>query len=769
MASRQQQHVQCPLCNTLGEEKMTLSRDPNGVLKVRLETVDIVASLKQQMAKCYGNRVLPQGRQPGRNQGKKINVQEYYILGQNIGTSSILELVELLLQRDYPEIAIFDGSKDGSVGPIFVPEGYLPKKPKVVDPHIAQEIKNQYPDDKKLQGDVKQAEGDLLERQVYEALESHFKPRKNEDVLIVQGLEMVKLGGERGKNVHEIDFLVINFTYQYILNIEVKKWLGQIEGKPENIIDKARDQLENNRYLIEDWFGADLKGNWRYASALYCTDMEQVLKDCRNCNLFIATTQDEVLNIMKNLEDENVKKWQVKFPEDFKLITKYLLFSAPKIALPVTGNIVTAVHKAIQEAGSAENIRVWCYPTAEQRLIFSSSKLILLAPWGAGKTFFMVADAIQKAENGEKVLFLLFANGKDLSTSKKSLLALDLELKFQGFQDMIKVETVIFEDGKDNKLKEIGNGYDHIMCDELFGDFDRLSPTSQSELKEFFSPKESVWMALSNRCYFDSRIDSSVDLEALVKGWFPDFQVAKMQTPLRMPKTVAETVRSGFAKTGKVTKLRLNHRLCADSKLPSNLTQGCQMEQFGFRKFKSLFEILEKALDKLPEGSSAVIVIDDVPTRSLNLTVRSTIKCQHCRDLISVLTIDFALAKLGKKALYHCIHYSSPEQWVKDFMSGQREGEILVASCELMRGTEHPFIIDTTNTYGIFSRTSSKLVQIFSNRFLDMIAVSEQLLNDDKHQCQTIMERESRAQIDLSITSLIGEFFNVCFPMYLRN
>ena len=83
-----------------------------------------------------------------------------------------------------------------------------------------------------------------------------------------------------------------------------------------------------------------------------------------------------------------------------------------------------------------------------------------------------------------------------------------------------------------------------------------------------------------------------------------------------------------------------------------------------------------------------------------------------------------------------------------------------MASCELMRGTEHPFIIDTTNTYGIFSRTSSKLVQIFSNRFLDMIAISEQLLNNDQHQCQTIMERESRAQIDLSITSLIGEFFN---------
>ena len=119
---------------------------------------------------------------------------------------------------------------------------------------------------------------------------------------------------------------------------------------------------------------------------------------------------------------------------------------------------------------------------------------------------------------------------------------------------------------------------------------------------------------------------------------------------------------------------------------------------------------------------------------------------------------------------------SCPPTWLKDarlkHLAGGPipKGKLsLVVSFELMRGIEHPFIIDTTNTYGIFSRTSSKLVKIFSNWFLDMIAVSEQLLNDEQHQCQTIMERESRAQIDLSITSLIGEFFNFRFPIYLRN
>ena len=45
---------------------------------------------------------------------------------------------------------------------------------------------------------------------------------------------------------------------------------------------------------------------------------------------------------------------------------------------------------------------------------------------------------------------------------------------------------------------------------------------------------------------------------------------------------MAENIRFGFAnQVGKATQLRLNARLCAESKLPSNLTEGCQIEAFG--------------------------------------------------------------------------------------------------------------------------------------------------------------------------------------------
>ena len=181
----------CSLCNTLGDTKVFFIEGKR-TLKVRLETEDIVETLKESMAKYYGTRKIERNGQKGKKKGgKKMKIQEYYVLGQNLATSSILELVELLVERDYPQVGIFDGSKDGMLGSIFIPEGYLPKKPKVVDPDVAEKIKNEFPNDKKLLGAIKATEGDLLERKVYDALKNYFKPRQKEDVLIIQASKLI--------------------------------------------------------------------------------------------------------------------------------------------------------------------------------------------------------------------------------------------------------------------------------------------------------------------------------------------------------------------------------------------------------------------------------------------------------------------------------------------------------------------------------------------------------------------------------------------------
>ena len=298
------------------------------------------------------------------------------------------------------------------------------------------------------------------------------------------------------------------------------------------------------------------------------------------------------------------------------------------------------------------------------------------------------------------------------------------------------------------------------MCDELFGDIDNLTDTSQKELNDFFSSKDSVWIALSND-YYGSLISDSDDPELVVKRNFPNFEVSRMVTPLRMPKNVAESVRSTYKNIiGEFTQLSLNQRLCKDSKLPSNLVDGCKMEWVGIgTKFKTLFEVLKEALSKIPKGSKAVIVIDDTITKPVTQAIRSTIKCQHCRNIINVITMDVALSLLGKKVLYHCIDYSSPEELIKAFISGMGEWEIIVVSFELMRGFEHHIIIDTTLTTSMSSRTSSKLLKMFTNQFLDMMMVSEQLLKEGQHECQNMMNRELRPQVIPNVLPLMGEFF----------
>ena len=269
----------CPLCQILGERKFELSNEKRP-LKERLKT----RKNQENMAKNYG--------------AKGENKLDYYILGQNVATTSIEKLVKLLLKRDYHRIFVFDGSR-GKVGPIFIPEGFIPKQPRVVDPDISQQIKEQYPEDKKLSGEIDHSESDLVEREAYDLLKKHFPP--NEDVVIIHGLELVKLGFKKGVDVQEIDFLVINYTHQYILNLEVKTTLGSSEIK----LKKDQDQLNTIRALIEDYFSADLRGNWRYISAWFCKSTEQFLNTCDNCSRYVATNQEELFALMKRLEDEN--------------------------------------------------------------------------------------------------------------------------------------------------------------------------------------------------------------------------------------------------------------------------------------------------------------------------------------------------------------------------------------------------------------------------------------------------------------------------------
>ena len=59
-------------------------------------------------------------------------VKEKYNMGQGIVTSSILEVVDTLMKRDIPQIFQWKGKE--IIPPVFVPDGFVPKHPEIIDP-----------------------------------------------------------------------------------------------------------------------------------------------------------------------------------------------------------------------------------------------------------------------------------------------------------------------------------------------------------------------------------------------------------------------------------------------------------------------------------------------------------------------------------------------------------------------------------------------------------------------------------------------------------
>ena len=84
-------------------------------------------------------------------------------------------------------------------------------------------------------------------------------------------------------------------------------------------------------------------------------------------------------------------------------------------------------------------------------VILDESHLVFVACWGTGKTLLMITKAKELNELGEKVLMLVFLNGKEIIKGQKSLLILDLEEKLKEYQN-VTVKGVIY-------LELSGNDY----------------------------------------------------------------------------------------------------------------------------------------------------------------------------------------------------------------------------------------------------------------------------------------------------------------------
>ena len=158
-----------------------------------------------------------------------------------------------------------------------------------------------------FQAELKLTKADLIEKQVRDVVTGYYKELDGVAVLVICGLEMLMLDAPRGKNVQEVDFLIINYSKQYILNIEVKRSLTEsMTGKRTNrmtVIEKAKQQSQKIKQILEDWY-PHLKGPWKYCSMLYCEEMSDKLRECCRCMDFIAQGPEELLAKVKIMDEK---------------------------------------------------------------------------------------------------------------------------------------------------------------------------------------------------------------------------------------------------------------------------------------------------------------------------------------------------------------------------------------------------------------------------------------------------------------------------------
>ena len=251
------------LCNILKNQKFTQSEGP-----------------------CLKERLRPE---QGPNKFGKIQKQLCCLLGN--GRNQVLtipEIVDELMPRNYPELVDFDGTEKLVT---FVPEWYLTKAPRFVDPSrspqlqdYSEQLANECPEQRRYFEDIKKFfmggrrthRGELPERELYDALQTYFKS-KNESVAVFHGIDILKMNLDRFK-VNEKDFVILNASRRCIIVVEVKRTLGAGDS-----IDKSIQQLTEAKKDLEAWFGTEGLEHWTYIPVIYTEEIEPVI-DCDSCN-----------------------------------------------------------------------------------------------------------------------------------------------------------------------------------------------------------------------------------------------------------------------------------------------------------------------------------------------------------------------------------------------------------------------------------------------------------------------------------------------------
>ena len=212
------------------------------------------------------------------------------LLGNGKASGELVEDVEYLFQRDFPQISTLSANESSENVTVMVPNYFLTKsfnnlQPGEEDTRLL-EIDNyiaKNPDLEdtftKIRNTIISAKrkwsGDRPEMELYKDLEHFFRNRK-ETCIVFHGHQLYNIDitapGDESSNpkLEEKDFIIINLTYRYIMVIEVKNTYGA--GKSA---EKADKQLMGAKESFQAYFGADLDPSWSFLPLIYCNQVKE--------------------------------------------------------------------------------------------------------------------------------------------------------------------------------------------------------------------------------------------------------------------------------------------------------------------------------------------------------------------------------------------------------------------------------------------------------------------------------------------------------------
>ena len=126
---------------------------------------------------------------------------------------------------------------------------------------------------KKYDGLNDNLRGAVAEKLCYEDFKRYFK-EANESVLLISGLDLQHRDGRKNTS-SEKDVIILNYTYCYIMGVEVKSDLTAKTRDKRSPVEKCSRQIPDALSVLRTWFEADADKALCFVPLIYCLKMDQ--------------------------------------------------------------------------------------------------------------------------------------------------------------------------------------------------------------------------------------------------------------------------------------------------------------------------------------------------------------------------------------------------------------------------------------------------------------------------------------------------------------